>query len=839
MSNGRPHSEVAQPSGTVTLVFTDIEGSTRLLEQLGTDGYREALAEHRRVVRDACAWYDGYEVDTEGDAFFYAFASAPAAVNAISEAMRGLDGGPIRIRVGIHTGQPELDGPNYIGLDVHRAARIMSSAHGGQVVLTQHTAQLLDNTVELKDLGNHHFKDFDAPERIYQLGTAEHPPLRSLYRLTLPVPATPFLGREHEVAQVVALLTNPDTRLLTLTGPGGTGKTRLAIEAASKASGAFPDGTTWIPLAPLRDPALVIPTIAGALELPEETGSAVDIVIRALAGKRALLVVDNLEHLLPEAAVALAQLAAGCPTLTILVTSRERLAIEGERENPVGALGHRDAVDLLAARAAALSVPVERDEAVDALVDRLDRLPLAVELAAARLKLFRPEQLLARLGERLDMLKGPRDADPRQETLRATIAWSYDLLTPAEQRLFRRLSVFRGAARVAAAESVCGANVDDLQSLLDKSLVRRRDDGGEPGLWMLETIRVYAEDALGATPEDEIATRDAHVEWFYALAQPEHDYPWTASPEHVSALEAALDDLRAVHETLVERSDVLRALRLAVALFPLWEVRDRFVEGDRWFARALELPGAELSAERGVALDARSSTADHLIRPEDCRRYAEEAVRILRRSGTDGQLAMAMQGLASAIHATDPAAAIALGEEALRVARGAADWRTVRTIALNMGAYATDTGDHDRAEAHYEEALELSRELEDDHFVGACLEGLGDVHLDRGRYEEARALYLEAAERALPFHQRLTLGTCVGGLAAATAALGEHELAARLWASFERWEAERGDRMQPVRRSRYEKALAGLRPDARREPALPLDDAFELARTRAARQSPA
>jgi predicted ATPase/class 3 adenylate cyclase len=828
---------VAQPSGTVTLVFTDIEGSTRLLEQLGVDAYREALAEHRRIVRDACARHDGFEVDTEGDAFFYAFQTARRAVDAISQVMTGLDGGPIRIRVGIHTGEPALDPPNYLGLDVHRAARIMASAHGGQVVLSGHTAELLDGDVPLKDLGNHRFKDFDAPERIFQLGTAEHPPLRSLYRRTLPVPATPFIGREHEVAEVAALLLHPETRLLTLTGPGGTGKTRLAIHAAVQAADHFPDGTTWISLAPLRDHALVIPTIARGLELAEETGSPVETVARSLAGKRALLVVDNVEHLLPEAAVALAEHIAACPTSTLLATSRERLSIEGEREYPVDALGHGDAIDLLVARAGALSVHLEDDPARDELVERHDRLPHPVELAAARLKLHPPDQQLERLGERLDLLKGGRDADPRQETLRATIAWSYDLLTQAEQRLFRRLSVFRGAATIAAAEAVCDANVDDLQSLLDKSLVRRRDYDGESRLWMLETIRAFAEEELVATEDDRTATLDAHVEWFYAFARPEHDYPWTASPERVEALDRSLDDLRAVHETLVERSDVLRALQLAVALFPLWEVRDRFVEGDRWLARALELSGGELAAERGVALDARSSTADHLIKPEDCRRYAEEAVRILRHSGTPGQLAMAMQGLASSMHGTDPAAAIALGEEALDLARAAADARTVRTIALNMGAYATDTADHDRAEAHYEEAIVLSRELDDDHFVGACLEGLGDVQLDRGRYEEARALYLEAAERALPFHQRLTLGACVGGLAAAAAALGEPELAARLWASFERWEAERGDRMQPVRRSRYEKALADLPPDARHDAPLSLDDAFELARARVARQS--
>ena len=313
--------------------------------------------------------------------------------------MQGLDGGPIR--VGIHTGEPALDPPKYIGIDVHRAARIMSAAHGGQVVLSRETTELLDGDIELKDLGNHHLKDFDAPERIHQLGTEVHPPLKSLYRLSLPVPATPFLGRADEVRTVVQLLADSNLRLLTLTGPGGTGKTRLAIQAATAAVDNFPDGVTWVPLASLRDPGLVVATIARALELGEEPGSPVDTVARALAGKRSLLLVDNLEHLLPDAAVVLAELVAACSTLRLLVTSRERLAIQGEHEHSVESLGHDDAVDLLLARAGSLSIQL-RDATVSALVDRLDRLPLAIELAAARLKLLGAGELLERLAERLD-----------------------------------------------------------------------------------------------------------------------------------------------------------------------------------------------------------------------------------------------------------------------------------------------------------------------------------------------------------------------------------------------------------------------------------------------------
>jgi class 3 adenylate cyclase len=351
---------VAQPSGTVSLVFTDIEGSTRLLEQLGTDAYRAALAEHRRVVREACARFGGYEVDFEGDAFFHAFASASDAVSAVAAFIAGLEPGPIRIRVGIHTGEPALDPPKYVGLDVHRAARIMSCAHGGQVVLSAETAALLA-AVELKHLGQHRLKDISSPIPLHQLlidGLPdEFPRLKSLYHSTLPVPATPFLGRETELADVVGRLLDPDTRLLTLTGPGGTGKTRLALQAAAEASDHFPDGVFWVPLAPLRDPDLLLPAVAQVLEVGERSDERlVDTLARALLGKRALLLLDNLEHLLPSAAGQVAALVAACPTLRVLVTSRERLVVTAERAWSVPPMSETDGQRLFLESAQAAGV---------------------------------------------------------------------------------------------------------------------------------------------------------------------------------------------------------------------------------------------------------------------------------------------------------------------------------------------------------------------------------------------------------------------------------------------------------------------------------------------------
>ena len=332
---------VVQPSGTVTFVFTDVEGSTRLLEELGPEGYRAALGEHRRIVREAFAAHSGYEVDFDGDSFFYAFDSAPAAVTGVSGAMMGLEPGPIRIRVGIHTGEAILDPPKYVGLDVHRAARIMSSAHGGQVVVSPTTVALLEpGSVRLCDLGQHRMKDLSAPIPLHQLEIdglpVEFPPLKTLNRSNLPVPATPFLGRERELGEVTGRLSDPGTRLLTLTGPGGTGKTRLALQAAAEVADDFPDGVFWVALAPLRDPALVVRAVGQALDVSERADEETTATLgRALLGKRILVVLDNIEHLLPGAAAELAALAAACPTLRLLVTSRERLRLQVESVWPV------------------------------------------------------------------------------------------------------------------------------------------------------------------------------------------------------------------------------------------------------------------------------------------------------------------------------------------------------------------------------------------------------------------------------------------------------------------------------------------------------------------------
>ncbi len=468
----------ALPSGTVTLLFTDVEGSTRLLGELGAEAYAAALFDHRRVLRACFEGRGGVEVDTQGDAFFFAFPSAPDAVAAAQEAQRKLAGGAIGVRIGLHTGTPHVTDEGYVGEDVHLGARIAAAGHGGQVLVSAATRALVD--AETLDLGEHRLKDFEQPVAIFQLGHERFPPLKTISNTNLPRPASSFVGREREVAALAGLL--DDARLVTLTGPGGSGKTRLAIETAADLAGRFRHGVFWVGLATVRDPDLVVPAIA-------QTLGARDGLASHVGEREMLLLLDNLEQAI-DAAPALAALVEACPNLTLLVTSRELLRVRGEVEYPVPPLADPDAFDLFCARSR-----LDPDGTISELCRRLDNLPLAVELAAARTSVLSPAQILDRLGQRLDLLTGGRDADPRQRTLRATIAWSYDLLTPDEQALFRRLAVFAGGCTLEAAEAVAGADLDTLQSLVDKSLVRRTEDR----FWMLETIREFAVEELTAS----------------------------------------------------------------------------------------------------------------------------------------------------------------------------------------------------------------------------------------------------------------------------------------------------------------------------------------------------
>jgi len=507
------------PTGTVTFVFTDVEGSTALLDELGPEEYASALAVHRSAIREACIRNGGVEVDTQGDAFFFAFPTANGALGAASDFTERLAAnGPIRVRVGVHTGAPLIGDEGYVGHDVHRAARIAAAGHGGQVLVSASTASLVES--ELTDLGEHRFKDLAAPERVFQLGAGEFPALKSIYRTDLPVPATAFLGRERELREVVELIDRRDARLVTLTGPGGTGKTRLTLQAAAEASEGFPDGVHWIPLAPLRDETAVAATFALALEVRDRPGIEIgESIVAAFSMKRSLIVVDNCEHLVAGAAELVSRLVRGCPKVVVVASSRERLGLQAERIYEVPPMAIGDGHALFVERASAVRPGFQPDEHVDAICEAVDQLPLAIELAAARVRGLSTPAIHERLTERLGLLASRnRDVEERQRTLEATIAWSYDLLDDDERRVLRGASVFAGGCTLAAAEAVAEADVDSLESLLDKSLIRHRTDEAEQDrYWMLETIREYAQRELEREGEaDAAGTR--HTAFFADLA---------------------------------------------------------------------------------------------------------------------------------------------------------------------------------------------------------------------------------------------------------------------------------------------------------------------------------
>ena len=730
------------PSGTVTFLFTDVEGSTKLLHELGPEGYAAALAEHRRVLREAFTRHGGVEVDTQGDAFFVAFPTAPGALRAAAEALTGLAPGPIRVRMGIHTGTPHLAEEGYVGGDVHRAARIAAAGHGGQVLVSASTAQLVE--LELRDLGEHRFKDLAALERVYQLGGGDFPALKSLYRTNLPVPATPFLGRERELAEVVELLTRNDLRLLTLTGPGGTGKTRLALQAAAEASESFPDGIYWVPLAPLRDPSLVLSSLAQTLAVKEEPDRPLEDTLGAhLAGKRLLLVLDNLEHLLPQAAAAIAALRDANGS-SLLVTSRERLRIGGEQTWPVPPLAEEDGRALFAARARAVEPSFTATPAVDELCARLDELPLAIELAAARTAVFSSEQLLERLSGRLDLLKGDRDADPRQQTLRATVEWSYDLLTEEEQRLFRRLSVFVGGCTYEAAEQVADADPDTLQSLLDKSLLRKRDTAYEPRYWMLETIREYATERLENSGEtDEIGRR--HAERFLTLAEEAEPHLRSGDPTTwLERLEPEHDNLRAALDYLIAAGETQLVLRLVSAVSNFWMFRGHISEGHRRLEDALAAD-EQPTAHRARALNAAGHFAGLAGDYELERRRVEEALELHTALGDAWGSALSRYALAG-------------------VAAQERDWETTRQLtersvaefsALGDDHYTLvarrllawtheELGDVDRYRELTEQNLSLARSLGNKRIEARALGALAMLALDEGRSRDALAMMTDS-----------------------------------------------------------------------------------------------
>ena len=762
------------PTGTVTFLFTDVEGSTRLLEEYG-DGYADLLAEHRQALRDAFARHAGVEVDTQGDAFFVAFSRAGDAAAAAETARHALEAGSIRVRMGLHTGEPLLTEEGYVGMDVHRAARIAASAHGGQIVLSEATRLLLEADTELRDLGEHRLKDLAHAERLYQLGGGDFPPLRTLDATNLPLASSPLVGREREVEELVAMLSN-GKRLVTVTGPGGTGKTRLALQVAAELVGTHRDGVFWVPLVGLSDAALLDSEVARTIGAPDDlTGF--------LRGRQLLLLLDNFEHLL-DAAPAVSAVLGACSGVRVLVTSRAPLHVAGEHEYRLEPLPVSEAAELFAERARSVGREVSIDETVEAICRRLDGLPLAVELAAARTKLLAPERLLERLDSALPLLTGgARDAPERQRTLRATIEWSYDLLDADAQDPFARVAVFVGTFPLTAAEAVCGAGLDELGALVDYSLLKTI---GDERFLMLDTIREYARERLSEADSEELRCR--HADFFVALAEEAYAHRFDAEAEWSLRLDTDQDDLRAALDWLGVH-DVDAALDLAGALGWFWLSRGLLEEGRRRLADAL-LASEEGGRSRARALTSAGALSARHGDIELGREQLEEALRRWRELGDRDELASALDSLAWPLiyDAGDEAAALASFEEALEIRRELGDPAGETRALVGVAQVLVAIGEVDRAETISNELLERAGDdIRTEHFA---YHFLADCALVRGDTVEAEERYRQSLRAALPLGDVIETGFEVQGVAMAVAGNGDPETALRLAGSVEAtWES--------------------------------------------------
>ena len=821
------------PTGIVTFVFTDIEGSTDLVQTLG-DGYRAMQERHDEIIQAAITAEGGHVIRTEGDGFFVTFHNPIQALRAVVAAQRDLAGfdwpsaEPLHVRMGLHTGHGVLGGGDYIGIDVNRAARIAAAANGGQILVSEATRAMvrydLPDGVALRDLGQHRLKDIAHPEHLFDVVIdglrTEFPPIRSLdaHPNNLPLQLTSFVGRADEIAQTVQLLA--EHRLVTLTGPGGSGKTRLALEVASETLPRFDDGVFFVDLAPLSDHAQVPSELVQTLGMREQPGrEPIDTIVDELAAKDVLLVLDNFEHLLPASWVA-ERLLAAAPRLRILATSRAPLRIYGEQEQHVPPLAVPDpdrrptlevvsryeAVMLFRDRAnaarAGFAVTDETAPVVAGICARLDGLPLAIELAASRVKVLTPQAILSRLDAGRDLLIATaRNIPLRQRTLRATIDWSAGLLAEPERRLFARLSVFRGGAGLDAVEAVGNPDgdlgidtLDALTSLIDNSLVRQVEmSDGEPRYAMLETIREYARELLVAQ-EDLASTERRHAEYFFALAREGESRLTSVDQRHwLNRFELDHENFQAAFGWTIDAGEPESGMEAAAAMWRFWQQRGFLSVGLSWLERLLaadqyRTAGAARArlAAGGIAYWQREYAAAD--------QHYQEALAISEELGDRHGIAEATYNLAFVFAAEMEGGEPdwALGQNSLRLLRDAlaqfeelGDLAGVAKAKGNIAFLLGGMGDLETARPLLEEAIASYRQLGDMFHLADALIAYGHGFQMLGQLEQARAPVLEGLALLDQADNLVGVSGALETLSTLESGRGRHERAMRLLGSVQ------------------------------------------------------
>ena len=762
----------ALPTGVVTFVFTDIEGSTRLLQALG-ERFVSVLDDHSRLLRAAWERWGGWVRGTEGDSFMVAFPNAHDAVEAVVEAQRAIHahpwppGAPVRVRMGLHTGTPTIANADYVGIDVHRAARIAACGHGGQVLLSRDSHEIVTAALPLgvttRDLGEHRLKDLERPEWIFELVIdglpSEHPPLRSLeVPSTIPTPATGMVGREADVARIRALLRQTDVRIVTLTGAGGVGKTRLSIAVAEGESDRFMNGRFFVPLDGLAAGTSVLPALARCIGIePSETPAKVlPQIVAELRAKSVLLVLDNFEQVADQGSVV-AELLAQAPRVQALVTSRVALHIRGEHVHPVEPLTNDTASALFFERAQAVVADIDRSDpnriAVERICQRLDGLPLAIEIAAARTRTLSPPLLLERLGTALRLESKARDLPARQQTLRATIGWSVELMPESARAVFDAMGLFPGGATLEALQAVVARDpLDDVELLLEHSLVRA---SGAGRFDTLMTIRAFALERIDGAPEGS-ALRDRHARFLSELAMTANrSLRGPEGGEWRKRLVAETANFQlALAWTLDDSAPPDRAATGAVIAGSLgwfWYTRSDGVEGIPWLERARRHTEDTRDLVRARVLQGLGILYDQVGRPADAIPCLEEGRALYEALGDGPASTRCTNSLGSALRGSgDSVRARAMFELAIARAKALGDEPKLAVAPLfNIGALALDSCDGPTALTALSSALELDRAMSNEWGIAVDTAAIGQAHLCAGDVAAAEASFVAALPKLM------------------------------------------------------------------------------------------